>query len=198
MTIVAGIETPDGVVIGADSGCTSGQRLIARAEPKVFRIGNSLVIGSAGSARHKQILKEFFKLEVRDDPRQWLREGNQRMQEKNPEQWMLRVFIPHLRKLFEDHAWWQTHRERAELDETFMLVGVSNQLFAVWTDLQIERTLHGYHAIGSGSEVARGSLYTTRDWDDPERRIHEAVNAAIEFTASCREPWHFEASEVVK
>ena len=67
------------------------------------------------------------------------------------------------------------------------LVGVSGQLFFVdTTDWQVSEC--EYMAIGSGSSIALGSLYTTASWKSPEKRAYTAVSAAIELSPSCKGP----------
>lgn len=197
MTIIAGIETPQGVILGSDSGCTLEGRLISRTDRKVFTRGTSLVIGTAGSARQQQIISEYMHFPTEKKPENWVykRKTTRGM---TPERWMLLCFIPKLKEIFEAHGWTQTDRDRLDYTQTYLLVGVSNHLFAVWSDLQIERTLSGYHAIGSGSELARGSLRSTRDWLDPQRRIKESLEAAIEFNTACKGPLCIEESKVVR
>lgn len=45
-----------------------------------------------------------------------------------------------------------------------------------------------YMSIGSGSQYAMGSLYSTQDLTDPRERLRRSVKAACEFSTSCGLP----------
>jgi hypothetical protein len=67
------------------------------------------------------------------------------------------------------------------------LIAVKGRLFEFNSDdFQFNEYLEG--AIGSGSHLAFGSLYTTRGYKDINRRLKLAVEAAIEYSPSCKGP----------
>jgi ATP-dependent protease HslVU (ClpYQ) peptidase subunit len=45
-----------------------------------------------------------------------------------------------------------------------------------------------YLAMGSGGDLALGSLYSTKNYKDPRKRVNLAVQAAINHSTSCKGP----------
>jgi len=48
-----------------------------------------------------------------------------------------------------------------------------------------------YHAMGSGSAYALGSLHATQNYKDPKRRLTQALDAAIMYSPNCLYPIDF-------
>lgn len=71
-----------------------------------------------------------------------------------------------------------TKEEEREKGGTF-LVGFQGQLFGIERDYQIEQACCGYHAPGSGDDLALGALYATERLNlPPEQRIEIALEVA--------------------
>lgn len=84
------------------------------------------------------------------------------------------------------NAWIQRLREifKESLDFKFFICGNGKLFLADGHGLLVE--IKEYGAIGSGSELALGSLMSTRiSISDPEARIHIALDAAIHYNAYC-------------
>lgn len=68
-----------------------------------------------------------------------------------------------------------------------ILIGGYGRLFEVYTDdwgiVEVSES-----AVGSGSDFALGSLYTTKHIKNPTKRIHTALEAAITLSPSCQGP----------
>ena len=79
-----------------------------------------------------------------------------------------------------------TYARDVENDETGFLIGAKGRLFEFnvsdWGVLEIDQT-----SIGSGSQIAFGSLYTSIH-NNPIDRIDTALNAAITYSPSCQGP----------
>ena len=72
------------------------------------------------------------------------------------------------------------------------LIAVRGRLFEFNSeDFQFNEYLEG--AIGSGSHLAFGSLYTTRSYKDITKRLRIAVMAAIEYNPQCAGPIVFDS-----
>ncbi len=84
-----------------------------------------------------------------------------------------------------------TSQEQAELQTCNFIVGYKNKLYEILADFQLnEINEKGYTAIGSGSSIAFGSLFTSDGLNfTPEQRIYLALNAAAEFARSCGPPY---------
>ena len=71
-----------------------------------------------------------------------------------------------------------------DLDATFMIAN-ANGIFKVASDTNVSH-FQKYFAIGSGSDYALGSLFTTYDSDmDPSDMARQAVETAINFDCYC-------------
>ena len=71
------------------------------------------------------------------------------------------------------------------------LIAVKGRLFEFNSeDFQFNEYMEG--AIGSGSHLAFGSLYTTRGYKDINKRLRIAVEAAIQYSPSCSGPIVFD------
>jgi hypothetical protein len=69
------------------------------------------------------------------------------------------------------------------------IVGYKGQIYEIQEDFVVCRTVDPYLAIGSGDDVALGSLYSTIEDPDPENRILLALCAAERYNAYVRRPF---------
>ena len=71
--------------------------------------------------------------------------------------------------------------------DTVWLIGSGGRLFEFhhsdYSTIEIDTT-----AIGSGANLALGSLYTTRDWKSQAKRLTTALGAAITYSPTCQGP----------
>jgi hypothetical protein len=171
MTAVAGIAQGGRVWIGADSAGTGGYAQTIRADGKVFRNG-PFVMGFTSSFRMGQLLRHSFSPPRRhpDDPL---------------EKYMVGPFIDAVRDCFKDGGFAEEDR-KAEVGGTF-LVGVSGRLFRIESDYQVGEAVSGFDAVGSGHDLARGSLFTSDG--KPKARILTALEAAAAMNAGVRGPF---------
>ena len=80
---------------------------------------------------------------------------------------------------------------QADAQTSNFVIGYKGKLYEMLSDFQMnEINKKGYTAIGAGSTIALGSLYTTADLDwEPEDRLYKALNAATEFARACGPPF---------
>lgn len=80
---------------------------------------------------------------------------------------------------------------QADAQTSNFIIGHKGKLYEILSDFQMsEINEKGYTAIGAGSTIALGSLYTTADLDwEPEDRLYKALNAATEFARACGPPF---------
>lgn len=175
MTCIVGLRTRDGVTIGGDSAGVAGWAVTDRADAKVFRSG-PFVFGFTTSFRMGQLLRYATTLPeppARDHMR-----------------FMVTRFIPAVREAF-DAGDWHTHNsdEHRKQGGTF-LVGYPGRLFAVHDDYQVADNRSGIYALGSGDQLALGSLHTTRGLDIPDGgRVHTALRVAADLNAGVAAPF---------
>lgn len=175
MTCIVGIVHSNGsVFIGGDSAGvdTRDFALIPRRDRKVVRNGEFLV-GFTTSFRMGQILAyalsppPFFP-------------GSDLMR------YMVVDFVGAVRGAFREGGFGEE-----QAGGTF-LVGFKSRLFQIQDDFQVAESQFGFDACGCGAHYALGSLYSTRDQNNPKKRIGEALGCAEAFSAGVRRPFFIE------
>jgi len=180
MTCIVAIKKDNKVYMGGDSALVDNNAgiKVKIATPKVFDCF-SYIIGYAGSARMGQLLFNYF--QPSDPPR-------------NPyelEMHMVTTFVDELRALAEEKGLRLDTGSEEMNDFASILVGINGRIFVIEPDWQASEWLCDYAAIGSGMELAIGSLYTTNKLKvKPEERIKLALETASEHSTSVCEPFH--------
>jgi len=168
MSTVIGIVKDGKVWMGADSYATTNdgerRRIICR---KIFTNGLFL-LGYIGSVRTGQVLKpEYFECP------EHLHELPDAIIEQLKEKGCLAI----------------NSDTQCIIQESNFLVGTPDgRLFEILVDFQMNE-IEDFTVIGSGSAFALGSLYTSRKWQDQEKRIITALKAAAEYDMSTGPPF---------
>ena len=181
MTCIVGIVDDGRIVLAGDSaGCTDTALIEVRDDPKVFT-REQYVIGYTISYRMGQILR--YGVELPEPPAQV------------DLSFMVRSIIPSIREAFETHGFLKTFTrtdsgwsEHGQAWGGRFLVGVHGQLFIIDHDFQVGMPHRPYLAVGSGAQVAYGSLYSSAHLE-PEERATLALSAAAEHTKCVRGPF---------
>jgi ATP-dependent protease HslVU (ClpYQ) peptidase subunit len=179
MTCIVGLVHGQHVYIGGDSAGVGDWSLTHRKDKKVFRNGE-FVFGFTSSFRMGQLLQYKLApplLSVDQDVMAY----------------MATDFVDAVRSVLKDGGYAKVKDSHSEEGGTF-LVGCRDRLFAVHGDFQVSESLHGFAACGCGSDIALGSMHSTRSWVDPEARIVEALQAADTFSAGVAGPFHIEST----
>lgn len=177
MTCIVGIQHGQRVWIAGDSAGVGGYSLSLRADAKVFRNG-PYVMGFTSSFRMGQLLRYAF--------------AAPRPTTDDLDRFMATTFIDGVRECLKTGGFAEK-TNNVEEGGSF-LVGVRGTLYAVHSDFQIARTLDGYDAVGCGSDLALGSLHSTRDRQSPKRRAIAALEAAAHHSAGVAAPFTVEIS----
>jgi ATP-dependent protease HslVU (ClpYQ) peptidase subunit len=179
MTCVVGLETKEGVLIGADAAAVNQatlelDRVVA---PKVWRYEDEpIIVGYTASFRFGQILQ--YHLEVSQPP----------TEKEDLMAWVVTDFIGAARQALRQGGWLKIEGDREQTGE--MLVGVRQCLFYVGCEWEVVRASRGYNAVGCGGDYAKGSLYATiANGYPPEKRIREALCSAAEHSAGVVPPF---------
>lgn len=179
MTCIVAVVSKGQVFMGGDSaGMDSRYGLTVRTDRKVFRNGDFL-IGFTDSFRMGQLLQFSF-----NPPKP--RTGTDVMA------YMVTDFIDAARQCLKGGGWARIV-DSADKGGTF-LVGYAGRIFQIYGDFQVGEAKMGFDACGSADFVALGSLYTTRDWPEPDKRLLAALNAAEELSGAVRGPFFFEST----
>ena len=178
MTCIVGLvdKPTKNVYIGADSaGVDDFLNIAPRIDSKVFFRTTQLLIGCSHSFRMTQIVR--YALDLPRTPPNTI----------YSHQWMVREFIPWLRKALADGGW--IHKENERESGGTLLVGLHGHLFTIHTDFQVAESANGFDAIGCGGQYALGSLVTTEaSAMDPVDRVNEALSVAIRLSAGVCHP----------
>lgn len=166
MTCIVAIADGDYVYMSADRGISDDDIITSMSVPKIKHNGQYL-IGYADSPGTGQLV-QYCTLPTPPA--------------KNLDKFMRTTFVTAVRKYLLDSG-----VDLKENAHASLLVGVHGSLFAIdTTDWQVIPC--DYMAIGSGSSIAMGSLYTTQTWKSAEKRAYTAVAAAIELSPTCKGP----------
>jgi len=175
MTCILGIETKEGVWMGADSSSVAGDFIEATNLLKVFKIGKFL-IGYTSSFRMGQLLQ--YSLRVKEQPK--LGMTNIR--------YMVTVFIPAVRKLLEENGYTKIS-DNVESGGQF-LVAYNGELYEIDIDFQVNSFISGVHAIGSGGEFAKASALAYMDCGhSPVDAINNALASTAKHISTVCEPF---------
>lgn len=166
MTCIVGISDGSNVYIGGERGSSDGYSILPLTRPKVAYNGDYL-IGYSGSQGIGELAHFINMPPITKDIHKTLRT----------------TFISTLKDAIESYG----NASHLEDNSTDWLVGVNGKLFEIssedWHISEFE-----YTAIGSGGNIALGSLHTSRKWQDQEKRIRYALQAAVDISPTCLSP----------
>ena len=168
MTLIVGIELPDGgVMMGADSFVgVDGDN--CNADIRKVRKRGDVLIGVAGGIASQDFFKHIFEMPKYDgcDPRRWTVE----------------VFGEEVRRQLREST-----IPSGSIDGD-VLIGVGGKLYALQDRIGTHGFRDGYGVIGSATAWAQGSLEMTQRLK-PRTRIRKALEAAAKFSGSVTPPW---------
>lgn len=172
MTCIVGIETPEGVLLGADSyvGSTSSADTIVGA--KILR-RNGWLVGIAGSVRVATVLQHLFNW-----PKAPLR----------PNDRAVAALASDIAKtLLSDGLAASADGSERTIPMDLLLAG-GGRLYSIGCTAGVVRSKSGYLTSGSGDTLALGSLASTVG-QDPEIRAMTALRVAAKHCPTVRGPF---------
>lgn len=174
MTAIAAITDGKRTWIGGDSAATNNfHGSECRKDSKVFALDDFLV-GCCNSFRVAQVIEYVFQ-----PPAQKVGEDGLA--------YMIRQFIPELRQCLHETG---ACDDRATDFEGSAIVCWNGEIYTVESDFHVGRSSVGYQSIGSGYQLALGSLYSTEGSSIGNRdRLVLALTAAEAFCATVRGPF---------
>ena len=172
MTCIVALSHNGKVVMGGDASAAdeTSSLVSSRKEPKVF-IKNGYLIGYAGSFRFGKVIEHSF--------------NPPKLQDGRIDKFLNTSFIDALRECCELNK----VDPGSEEDSSEMLIGVAGRVFEFCNDWHFGEDVNDFNAIGSGTKLALGSLYSTRRMRSPNARIQLALESAEKFSASVRGPF---------
>lgn len=181
MTCIAALVERGKVYMAADSaGSDSNGVLNIRADGKMFAVSDDMLIGVCGSFRVRDLIR--YKLPaLRYDPKQC----------PDIAQFIVTDFVDALRQTLRDGGACVTS-DGLDSFQSDILVAYRGKLFEVSNDFQVAEQIAPYHAIGSGCDIAQGSLFSTQGLKlSPKKRLERALTASEKYNTMVRSPFHF-------
>ena len=176
MTCIVGLVRDNVIWMGADSAGVSGQNIQARADEKIFHLGEFL-IGFTTSFRMGQLIR--YKFTPPEIPPQI-----------ELHQYMVAHFVEAIRDVLKKGGYAKKENEE-ESGGTF-LVGIRGRLFCIESDYQVAESGDKFDATGSGGTVARSAMFAlekTLSTYEPRDQIILALESAEKFISSVRKPY---------
>ena len=166
MTVLVGLVDHGITYIGSDRGASDGSMIVSMSTPKVF-VKDGFVIAFAGSLGVGQLAMYAEYPPLGTDTEGGLRLG----------------FAESMQGLIETYC-----NPGVDLSDTTFLIGGHGRLFEMstsdWGVVETNET-----AVGSGGQVALGSLYTTQGlYSSASTRISMALKAACHYATGCMLP----------
>ena len=171
MSLVIGIKDKDRIVLGADKQVSTGDSK-EHTSTKIWPVSElpGAIMGSVGSARASQIIqysniidKNMFDGEISTD-------------------FIICSLAPTIAGGLKQNGINLDTKEDAvcEMMPNSFIFAYKDRAWLIWNDLSVTE-LDSYLAIGSGSDVAKGALFATKN-KNPFERIVTAIDAAAEST----------------
>lgn len=175
MTCIVGLVHNNKVYIGGDSAGVAGFSLQIRADEKVFKKKN-FIYGFTSSFRMGQLIRYKFK-----EPDFYT--------DYDIDEYLHNQYLDGLIKCFKDNQFAQI--KDSEIYGGHFLMGFKGGLYHIQSDFQIAKCITNYNSVGCGEDIALGCLYGIKDQDlDPQTKIIIALEAAENFSAGVRGPFH--------
>ena len=175
MTCIVGMEHNGRVVFGADSQVTNGGIGYTSGPSKVFVI-NGIVMGYTGPCKVGNILRH--RLQPTKPPK------------RNLDNYISTTLVDLIRSAFNTHGFLEKNNGWESTLGNIM-IGLHGSIYVMEENFQVLRFQSKYHAIGSGQEIALGSLFSTSHIKTPKKRIEMALKAAANYCTTVGGPFKF-------
>lgn len=177
MTCIVALKHRETIFMGCDSAGVGWLSRQNRVDPKIYRIGDSMLIGFTTSFRMGQLLGYSLTIPHHHP-------------DVSIEKWMVTAFIDAVRTTLKNGGWAEKEREQ-ERGGCF-LVAYRGRIFEIQSDYQVAERAEPFGAVGCGEDLALGALHATQKLRDPRRRVEMALEAAAAFSAGVHPPFRIE------
>lgn len=175
MTCIVAIKDNGKVYMGGDSAGVAGSKISYRRDEKVF-INGPMLMGFTTSFRMGQILRYSLNVPYHSP-------------EKSDMEYLCTDFAESIYKTFEDKGYGKIEMNQKKGGQ--FLVGYRGEIYVIHSDYQVALGNSVYEAIGSGAEVAMGSLFTTQFINMKiEDKLAYALQAASHHITSVKSPFN--------
>ena len=176
MTCIAGIVEEGKIYMGADSAGVdiSTYKMTYRADEKIFIRNKKMLYGFTSSFRMGQLLRYSLKIPPHPDT-------------MDDMTYLTTRFIDAVRKCLKTGGY-QTKKDEVETGGCFLL-GYKSNLYTIFDDYQVAKSLDPISAIGCGADFALGSLHTSTG--NPLARLKMALEAASHWSVGVSPPFNY-------
>jgi ATP-dependent protease HslVU (ClpYQ) peptidase subunit len=172
MTVIAAVVNENGSYIAGDRGASDDNIILPLAHPKIWQLGNYL-FGYYGSMDGEKVMYNF------EPP------VPTALQKKNIDKFMGNEFVKSLKEFYDEHFVFIGEKE---VDFGMIIIADGKMYEHDAGTMSMTRFDTDYLSVGSGSEYAFGSLYTTQSWTDGKKRVRTAIEVATKYSPSCMQP----------
>lgn len=177
MTCIVALKHRGTIYMGCDSAGVGGLSRQNRVDPKIYRIGQSMLIGFTTSFRMGQLLGYSLTLPHHHP-------------DVSVEKWMVTAFVDAVRNTLKSGGW--AERDKDQESGGRFLVAYRERIFQIDSDYQVGERMEPFGAVGCGDDLALGALFATQQMTDPKRRVQIALEAAAAFSAGVHPPFRIE------
>jgi len=171
MSLIVAVKDKNRYVLGADKQSSAGGNKDHSAT-KIWEVRNcqGIVMGGVGSARATQIIQYSNIIDLNCLSRGCTTE------------YIVCSVVPEIVSALEMHgiSCSPNPDDKTKIIPNAFLIAIDDKAWVIWHDLSVIE-VENYFAIGSGSDVATGALYATKD-KNPFERIVTCIDAAAETT----------------
>lgn len=165
MTCIVGVEHKGSVWMGGDSAATdnSFNRTIIK-DPKVF-IKNNVGFGVCGLPKVMDAVAHGLEIPTQKSG-------------QTDRQFLVSTLVPALREGLERFDCIEKHPEYGSIFHGSMLIGYRGKVYDLQSNFQFVHNSEGFASAGSGGELAKGSLISTKGMSNPKKRILTALQVS--------------------
>lgn len=175
MTCIVGIQQGNTVYLGGDSAATGGDlSQMVIADKKVF-VNGDIAFGICGSPKIIDPLM-FTKF-----PKQPKGMGDR--------EFVSTQLVPSIKDAFAKAGCMRMDEKHGEHFEGAILFGIAGKLYRMEPNFQLLTDAYGFDAVGSGQDIAIGSLHATKGNRNARSRIMKALEASAIANAGVRPPF---------
>lgn len=178
MTCIVAIVEDGKIWMGCDSLRSHGY-VVSTIGTKIIKKEN-IIMGFSGRIRDINLIKFGFEIPTKDE-------------KIDDYEYMATVFTTAIRKRLKEYGAIKINRGE-ETGRASILIGYNNRIYIISYDFSATRVEDdNFFALGSGQELALGSLHSTLDTKyTPQKRLKLALSAAEKFISSVRGPFFIE------
>jgi len=200
MTIIIALLDSDNVVhMGADSSASNDTDSMETCENEKIFHKNSFMFGVCGSFRIMNLLRYAFNPQEFNvyDEKLWYEYSYDNGFYSSPMEYMVQSFVPQLIKCLKKNGVIEKENSVLKMDAS-IVVSFKSYIFVIDGDFQVRMPPNeNFIVLGSGSEPARGSLYTSYyNNENSFKSIETALLASKEYSKTVKGPlYHISSAD---